>query len=278
MEMRVLFFSFVSMICKGGRERERKTWKCWSVFPTHLLQWELWEQYRCLHLYLDYRDLKVPRRDHSSSFLPWLYNTLWSWQKPFGTTTDVTDPNTISPYILTLHYPQDWIHKCWSSFPASDALWHQWKSHLFSSPCEIPACLLTGWLKPCHCNAEREACCLLWPDEFWSWGHPLPQLQWSRENRRKGLCMRCSSKSGFVLHDKASAMTFCFLGAKGKWKGRTKRKRARRQSRERCTSSLNTLPGRVGLVITVFSPSAPSQMCCQSSKLALINRSLLSQT
>lgn len=38
-------------------------------------------------------DLKVPPRDHSPSFLPWLYNTLWSLQRLFGTTTNVTDPS-----------------------------------------------------------------------------------------------------------------------------------------------------------------------------------------
>lgn len=122
-------------------------------------------------------DLKVLQRDHSLPFLPRLYNIVWSLQKPFGTTTDVTDPSLIIHNdVHTMHYPQNWIQKCWTSCPASDALWHQWKSHLFSSPCEISPCLLAGWLMLCHHNVEPEACCLLWPGDFWPWTHPLSQL------------------------------------------------------------------------------------------------------
>lgn len=180
--MKVLFF-FVSVIWDGERKRHG------SVDLSFLLTCssESCRKNTDVYIFSLIRDRQILRY-HWGTTAPFLTvaiqhpvvfaEALWYKHRCYR-------PKYDQPYnVHIMDYPQDWIHKCWSSFLASDALWHQWKSHIFSSPCGIPACLLTGWLKLCHHNAEPEACCFLWPGELWP-PHPLPQLQWSREKEDK---------------------------------------------------------------------------------------------
>lgn len=97
----------------------------------------------------------------------------------------------------------------------------------------------------------------------------------TRRKRGWGACMKCASKSGSFFHDKASVLTFCFLDAKGKWRGSTKRRRPGRQSGQRGTSSLDTIPGCGGWLSPLW--VLRSHVCCHSLKAALIARSSLSQ-
>lgn len=72
------------------------------------------------------------------------------------------------------------------------------------------------------------------PSQCWARSMLFPVTWWTlaalssataavkQRKRKQGLFMRCASKSRSFFHDKASALTFCFLDAKGKWKGRIK--------------------------------------------------------
>lgn len=212
---------------------------CLSYLPTLLRAIRIIQVFASL-AWLE-TDLKVPPRDHSPSFLPWLYNTLWSLQRLFGTTTNVTDPSIGNHTCLHNALPAQLDTKVLnliSSFRCIVASVEEPSFQQSLWDISLPAQRLVDAL-PSVWRQKHVVC------------HDLvnfdPELilchSWSgKKKRRQGLCMRCASKSGSFFHDKASAMKFGFLDDKGKWKGRTKRRRARRQSRERLTSSLNTLP------------------------------------
>lgn len=138
----------------------------------------------------------------------------------------------------------------------------------------LSACLEAGWSCAIAMLSQRHVVCC----DLVNFGHELILCHsWNEAEKKKTRSMyEVCIQIWVLLPWQGICHEILFSDDKGKWKGRTKRKRARMQSRERCTSSLNSLPDQ-GLVITIFSPSAPSQLCWQSSKLDLINGSSLSQ-
>lgn len=139
-----------------------------------------------------------------------------------------------------MHYPHNWIQKCWTSFPASDALWHQWKSHLFSSPCEISPCLLRGWLMLCHQCGDRS---MLFAMTWWilTLSSSSATAEVEKKKKTRSVYEVCI-QIWVLLPWQGICHEIRFPRWQRKVKGKDKRRRARRQSRERLTSSLNTLP------------------------------------
>lgn len=138
-----------------------------------------------------------------------------------------------------------WVLKCWSSFPTSDSLWHQWRSHVCSSPCGmLPAHLLTGWWKLCHHNAGPEAGYLQWPGKLLPWVHPLPWLQWSNSEKEWTRCKyEVCIQVWVLLPWQGICLEILLPRCQRKVRRCMKRRRSSGQSGERGTSSLNTIPG-----------------------------------
>lgn len=122
------------------------------------------------------------------------------------------------------------------------------------------ACLQVGWSCAITMPSQKHVVCC----DLVIFGHLILCHSCSEAEKKKTWSVYKACIQIWVLFPwQGICLDILFPRCQRKVKGKNKKKRASKQGRERGTPSLNILPGwSVWLVISIFSPSAPSWLYC----------------